>query len=87
MLKYSRILWAVVEQYQRYIRTKNALTLQKKFREEEEKERKAEEILQRRAEVKKNAKIRKQQMGMQQQDTNNLFMQQDWMADYAPGSA
>ena len=86
MWKYSRILWAVVEQYQRYVQTRNALALQKKFREEEGKKRKVEEILQRRAEVKKkNAKIRKQQMGMQQQDANNLFIQQDWMADYAPG--
>jgi hypothetical protein len=85
MWKYSRILWAIVEQYQRYIQTRNALALQKKFREDEGK-RKAEEILQRRAEVKKkDAKIRKQQTGMQQQDANNLFIQQDWMADHAPG--
>jgi hypothetical protein len=88
MWKYSRILWTTVEQYQRYLQTKNTLAMQKKVPEEEGKKRKAEEILQRRAEVKKkNAEIRKQQMGMQQQDTNNLFMQQDWMADYAPGSA
>jgi hypothetical protein len=87
MWKYSRILWTIVEQYQRYIQTKNALALQKKVREEEGKKRKAEEILQRRAEVKKkNAEIRKQQMGMRQQDTNNLFTQQNWMVDYAPGS-
>jgi hypothetical protein len=85
MWKYSRILWAVVEQYQHYIQTRNALALQKKFREEEGKKRKAEEILQRAEVKKKNAKIRKQQMGMQQQDANNLFIQQDWMADYAPG--
>jgi len=75
MWKYSRILWTIVEQYQRYMQTKNALALQKKVREEEGKERGAEEILQRRAKV--NAEIRKQQMGMQQQDTNNLFIQQD----------
>jgi hypothetical protein len=86
MWKYSRILWAIVEQYQRYIQTKNALALQKKVREEEGKRRKVEEIPQRTEAKKKNAKNLKQQMGMQQQDANNLFMQQGWMADYAPGS-
>jgi hypothetical protein len=75
MWKYSRILWAVVEQYQHYIQTRNALALQKKFREEEGKKRKAEEILQRAEVKKKNAKIRKQQMGMQQQDANNYYHQ------------
>jgi hypothetical protein len=87
MWKYSRILWTIVEQYQRYIQTKNAFALQKKVREEEGKKRKAEEILQRKAEVKKkNAEVQKQQMGMRQQHTNYLFIQQDWMVDYAPGS-
>jgi hypothetical protein len=41
MWKYSRILWTTVEQYQRYLQTKNTLAMQKKVPEEEGKKRKA----------------------------------------------
>lgn len=50
---------------------------------------KTKEMLQRRAQVKKkNEDVGKRQIGMlqQQQDANNLFMQQDWMTSYPPGS-
>jgi hypothetical protein len=49
---------------------------------------KTEEMLQRRAQVKKkNEGIGKRQIGMQQQqqDANYLFKQQDWMTSYPPG--
>ena len=87
MWRYSRILWNITEQYQRYLHTKKAAADQKKLQEEEMKNRKTEEILQRRAEdKKKNEEVRKGQMGMQPQDANNLFMQPDWMSNYVPGS-
>jgi hypothetical protein len=87
MWKNSRILWTITEQYQGYRQTKKAVDAQKKLQAEEMKKRKTEEILQRRAEVKKkNKEVRKRQMGMQQQDPNNWLMQQDWMVKYLPGS-
>jgi hypothetical protein len=85
MWKNSKILWTITEQYQSYRQTKKAADAQKKLQTEEMKKRKTGEILRRRAEVKKNEEVRKRQMGMQQQDPNNLSIQQDWMMNYLPG--
>ena len=87
MWKYSRILWTITEQYKCYKQRTKTAAARQKVRDEEMKKRKTEEILRRRAEAKqKNDEDRKHQMGMQQQDANNLFMQQDWMTNYAPAS-
>ena len=79
MWKYSRIFWAITEQYQRFKHQAAAAALQKRNQDEEMK-RKTEEILRRREEIKKyNEEVRKRQLGMQlQKDANKLFMQQSW---------
>ena len=88
MWKYGRILSTITDQYKRYKqRTKSTAAAQKKWQEEETKKMNMEEILRRRVETKKNnGEIQKRQMGMQQQHTNNVFMQQDWMSNHAPES-
>jgi hypothetical protein len=80
MWKNSRILWHIIEQYQRFQQKKKAAVQQTNLPDEKMNKRKTEEILQRRAEVKK-----KSEEAMQQQEANNLIMQQDWMSNYPPG--
>jgi hypothetical protein len=87
MWKNSRILWTITQQYQHYQQIRK-LAIQQKQTQGEEMKKKTIEILHRRAQVKKkNEDVWMRQMGMLQQNANNLSMQQDWMTNYLPGSS